>query len=76
MHGRIETMSKLLPGKSVPLVVSVRKPYGVETFYPECPCSKAFADLLRQKTFTRRDIENIKRLGYTIVSKDVEGVIL
>jgi hypothetical protein len=55
------------------LFVSVRAPYGVETFYPECECARAFVALLRQKTLTRADVERIKDLGYVIKTKGTEG---
>lgn len=44
--------------------------YGVETFYPECELSRLFADLLNQKTLTRKNVEMIKRLGFVIKTKE------
>lgn len=54
------------------LIVSVIEYYGRETIKPECDLSKMFAELLKQKTLTRRDIEIIKSLGYEIKQKVVE----
>jgi hypothetical protein len=48
------------------LKVSVSKPYGIETIYPECECARLFAKLLGQKTLTRKNLEIIKCLGYEI----------
>ena len=53
------------------LEVAMYKPYGQETFYPKCEVSRLFAKLLRQKTLTRRDLEGIKKLGYTIKTMEV-----
>lgn len=46
------------------LKVSLSNPYGVETIRPECAWSRMFADLLRQKTLTRENVELLKKLGY------------
>lgn len=46
------------------LKVSVARPYGVETIYPECETSRLFARLLGQRTLTTKDIQVIKDLGY------------
>ena len=48
------------------LFVSIKSKYGTETIYPDCEPSKIFAELLKQKTLTREDIETIKRLGYEV----------
>lgn len=53
------------------LFVSLSRPYGIETLRPECPRSQIFAELLKQKTLTRRDIEQIKRLGFDVRVKEV-----
>lgn len=53
------------------LIVTVAKPYGNETIIPECETSRLFAELLEQKTLTRKDVERIKKLGYEIVVKEV-----
>lgn len=46
--------------------VRIRNVYGNEAIYPACEAAKVFAELVGQKTLTRRDIEKIKRLGYTV----------
>lgn len=53
------------------LEVRVERPYGIRTIYPECPVSRLFAELLKQKTLTRRDIELIKRLGFEVRVKEI-----
>lgn len=46
--------------------VKVKNVYGNETIYPVCATAQAFAELARQKTLTTREINLIKRMGYTI----------
>lgn len=40
--------------------------YCQDLIYPVCEEAKTFAEMLKQKTLTDRDIQFIKRLGYTI----------
>lgn len=54
------------------LKVRIEKPYGHETIYPECETSRKFADLLGQKTLTRRDVEKIKALGLGLTVETLE----
>ncbi len=49
----------------------VARPYGVETFYPECEMSRLLCALRKTKTLTRRDIELIKQMGITVKTKEV-----
>jgi hypothetical protein len=51
------------------LKVKYYQVYGNETFYPACETSELFAKLLKQKSLTRKNIEVIKKLGYTIEVK-------
>lgn len=46
--------------------VTIKQVYGNDAIYPACDKSKAFAALLNQKTLTARDIEMIKRIGFTV----------
>jgi hypothetical protein len=48
------------------ITVRVTKNYGVEAIYPANANAEIFASMLNQKTLRRRDIENIKKLGYTV----------
>ena len=45
------------------------KPYRVEIFRPNCELSKLFAELLKQKTLTREDVEQIKKIGFEIIEE-------
>ena len=51
------------------IYVEVRDWYGRRTFTPRCEESERFARLLRQKTLTPDNIEDIKALGYVIETK-------
>lgn len=53
------------------LVVSVIEYFGKETIRPENELARNFAELLGQKTLTRRDIEKIKSLGYEVKQKEI-----
>jgi hypothetical protein len=35
-------------------------------YYPECPQARLFCALLHQESLTRRNIETIKALGFTV----------
>jgi hypothetical protein len=48
------------------VLVSIQKPYGAETIYPENETARFFCALLKQKTLTREDIEGIRALGFSI----------
>lgn len=54
------------------LIVSVSEPYGREKIVAVNKLAKQFADLLKQKSFTRKDIERIKALGYEIKTEEVK----
>lgn len=45
------------------------KPYRIEIFRPNCELSRLFAELLKQKSLTREDIEAIKRIGFEIIEE-------
>lgn len=46
--------------------VQIKSIYGNEMIYPVCEAAKVFASMVGQKTLTRRDIDHIKKLGYTV----------
>lgn len=46
--------------------VEVRTPYGKRMYYPLCPQAKLLASMVQRKTLTERDLEHIKRLGFTV----------
>ena len=54
--------------------IEIKNIYGENKFYPICEKSKIFADLLEQKTLTKRDLEKIKKLGFqiTLVQQKIE----
>lgn len=52
--------------KAMQIQVTIKSVYGNETIYPHCQQAKGFADLLNQKTLTRRDLTKIKAMGYEI----------
>lgn len=54
------------------LTVSLINYYGRETIRPECDTSRLFAELLGQKTLTRKNIELIKAIGFEIKLKEVK----
>lgn len=54
--------------------IELKNIYGENKFYPICEKSKVFADLLEQKTLTKKDLEQIKKLGFeiTLVHQKIE----
>lgn len=46
--------------------VEIKNVYGNEAIYPICDKGKTFASMVGQKTLTRRDIDHIKELGFTV----------
>jgi len=56
------------------LEVSIKTVYGVERIYPMNDNARSITHLIGKKTFTREDIEVLKRLGFEIVQ--VEQVTL
>lgn len=49
--------------------VKIKNVYGNETIYPECETAKTLARLAGTTTLTRKAIELIKALGYTVEVK-------
>lgn len=48
------------------ITIKIKNVYGNETIYPVCDKSKIFAEMLGQKTLTRRDLQSISKLGFKI----------
>lgn len=46
--------------------VFIKTVYGNQTVYPACEQAKIFASMVGQSTLTPRNIDHIKRLGYTV----------
>ena len=44
----------------------VKTIYGVKKYYPACEISKHLVQLTGHKTFTVRNIETLKKIGYVI----------
>lgn len=51
------------------ITIQIKSVYGNETIYPVCVNARIFADMLNQKTLTRRDLAKIYALGYDIVTE-------
>lgn len=51
------------------ITVIITSKYGHDLIYPACDLSKTFCELLGQKTFTLKNIQVIKKLGYEIEVK-------
>ncbi len=60
---------------SMIIQVEIKTVYGEERIYPACAKASVFAKLVGQKTLTRRDINNIKELGYTIEVVQAKAVL-
>lgn len=55
--------------------VQIKNVYGNETIYPVCDKAKTFAMMVGQKSLTRRDIDLIKKLGYTVEVVQAQAVL-
>lgn len=51
------------------LTVKVHAVYGKEYIYPACEVSILLAQLLKQKSFTDRDMEILKEIGFTFATE-------
>jgi hypothetical protein len=49
------------------IIVKITTVYGREAIYPVCEKAIIFADLVKQKTLSRKQIGQIKSLGYDVV---------
>lgn len=48
------------------ITVKLKTVYGEERIYPACHTADLLCEWLAQKTFTKRDIAYLKKLGYNI----------
>lgn len=48
------------------LTLTLKSAYGRILAYPACDASRVFAKLIEQKSFTRRELHLLKKLGYTV----------
>lgn len=53
------------------ITIEDRLVFGQVKYYPACPKSKVFADLLGQTTFTVQNLKHILRLGVEIRYKHI-----
>ena len=53
------------------ITVKITKNYGNEAIYPICDTAKVFAEIAGTKTMSRKLIDQVKRLGYSIVVEQV-----
>lgn len=61
----VQALYPLIAGQRT-VRVAVRTVYNKDLVYPDNDTARTFAALTGTKTFSRADIENIRRLGYTI----------
>jgi hypothetical protein len=54
------------------LRVSWANAYGRHVLRPENRVAQLFAELLKQKTFTPKDLERIKELGFSVRVLEIE----
>jgi hypothetical protein len=52
--------------RKMEITVRIKNVYGEDKIYPVCSKAVTFANLINQKTFTPRDLSNIRLLGYSI----------
>jgi hypothetical protein len=57
------------------IFITRREVYGTERFYPDCPKAALLARLAHRQTFSRRELQLVKELGYKIVVKQNEVAI-
>lgn len=46
--------------------VRIKNIYGNDLIYPVCDKAKYFAAIAKKKTFSKDDIQNIKKLGFEV----------
>jgi hypothetical protein len=57
----------------IQVYVKVKNAYGVRRYYPDCPISEIFADLLEAKTLSYTDFRAMLKLGYEINIRSETG---
>ena len=58
------------------ITVTIKSVYGVERIYPVCETAKIFTRLLGSATLTRRNIDHIKQLGYSVTCVSEQPTVL
>lgn len=53
------------------LIIKIKNVYGNEAIYPVCEKGGSLAKFKGQKTFTRRDIDILKQLGYSFIVEQI-----
>ena len=54
------------------ITVQIKTHYGTQYIYPICDAAQKLCSLTGKKTFSRRDIDLIKYLGYSINVQQTE----
>jgi hypothetical protein len=57
------------------IFITRREVYGTERFYPYCQKAALLARLAHRQTFSRRELQLVKELGYRITIKQEEVAI-
>lgn len=57
------------------IVITRREVYGTERFYPKCTKAALLARLAHRHTFSRRELQLVKELGYHITIMQEEVMI-
>ncbi len=53
------------------ITIRIKNVYGNETIYPVCEKGLLLAKFKGQKTFTRKDVDALKELGYSFIIEEV-----
>lgn len=56
------------------ITIEVKNVYGNETIYPVCEQAKLFAQMVEQKTLTKRDLSFITALGYNVKVENASSI--
>jgi hypothetical protein len=65
-----EIRNKKRRGKTMELIVEKKSVYGNQLIYPVCNKAKLFASISGNKTLLPEVIEDIKKLGYKLTTKE------
>lgn len=50
--------------------------FGTMFYYPHCKIAKGFANLLKQTSLTRRNLDDIKKMGFVVKTLASEATYL
>ena len=53
------------------ITVKITKNYGNEVIYPVCETAKKFAEIAGTKTMSRKLIDQVKSLGFSVIVEQV-----